>query len=143
MLYIGLDLAYHGFEAAAVSGGFTCLDNRKSFSPQRMESLISWISSLLLSDNEEVAWFFCEKNYLSSRYASSFFLDSGRHFIYLVKDRVVSDFLHSVNVVNEVHDSRVFLDTPLILALSMRIFDRQYIRLKTSDQLTLWPDNYM
>jgi hypothetical protein len=121
MLYLGVDLSYRIFDISAVSNGFTCLERSKNFCPEDKASLKSWIHSFLLSENETVVWFFCEKNFLSSDYASSLlFSDFGDHYHFLVKDRVVLDFYHTVNLVNEAHDGRILLHIPLILALSKR-----------------------
>ena len=140
MLYLGVDLSYRIFDVSAVSNGFACLEYGKNFFSEDTDSLKSWIKSLLLSEDETVFWFFCEKNYLSTDYAKSlFFTDFGNHFHFLVKDRIVLDFYNTISLVNDAHNYRNLLSIPLILALSKRLFDDQYLNQSlVSDQLELW-----
>lgn len=142
MLYLGADLSYRIFDISAVSNKYACLESCKTFCHQDNDSLKSWIKSFLLSDDEDVIWFFCEKNYLSTDYASSLsFNDVGHHYHILVKDRVVLDLYHTISLVNEAHNSRVLLNIPLILALSKGLFEKQYLTPAGSDQLKLFDEN--
>lgn len=137
MIYLGVDLSYRVFDISGISDTFACLERSKNFYYEDRESLKSWIKSFLLSDSEKIVWFFCENNYLTTDYVSSlFFTDFGDHYHFLVKDRVVLDLYQTVSVVNEVHNNRLLLEIPLILALSKKLINEKYFTQVTECKLT-------
>lgn len=127
MLYLGLEPSGCCFEISAVSNNFTFL-GKELFPENCLKSLDSWISSLLLKDNEPVSWFFRKKIFLSNDFTDIPFTVSKKlHSCYLVKDRIVLDFYHLMREIDYNYNRINYVDISFILSLSLKLFDPQYI----------------
>ncbi len=138
MLFLGVEISNMTCNISAVSSSFTFL-SCNYFGLNNCEKIEEWIRSLILSNNEEIKWFFCEKHYRSHDYTSSPFYPSvGYHTHYIVKDRIALDFYHLICDIERAYN-RSLVDLSLILAMSLKLFDLKYIKLYSDpEQLYLW-----
>ena len=139
MLFIGVECTFKGCNLSAVSPRFTFLGQGFYYYDNK-DQMESWARSLIISNNEKIAWFFSEKNYhLEDTPRSLFSFPDISHTHYLVKDRVVLDFQRVINDVNSAYN-RLELELSFILAMSFYLFESKYIKLySVSEQLSLWP----
>lgn len=90
--------------------------------------------------DEDVSWFFCEQNYLTSAYSwNMLFYGDARHMLSLVKDQQVMKVCRMVQVIHNAGTSNERVDVSFILALSEKLFDEKYIQsYGERRQLLLW-----
>jgi hypothetical protein len=138
MILLGVEFSSMTCSISAVSEHYTFLGHNY-FEYNNKVQLEAWIQSIILNDCEQIKWFFCENSYLLNDYHYSFFIPSTvLYSVYLVKDRVVKDFYHTICDFDYACN-RSTVELSIILAMSFRLFDPQFIRLySNSEQLYMW-----
>ena len=127
MLFSGVELSQMTCSISVASEGYTFLGH-KYFDFSNKNQLEKWIRSMVLSEDENIKWFFCEECYLVSEHHSFFSHTIASHTYHLVKDRIVKDFYHLIcDLDNAMNRSAINLS--LILAMSLKLFDYKSIRL--------------
>jgi len=126
MLYLGVDLSTLYLETTALCDGFVFLGEHGCHADDT-HSLFLWIQSLLLGDEEEVFWFFCEHQYHTSNFPPPRFPPFGSHSLFLVKDRLVLSLQQACNSLFEGKRQIRAISLSYILAASSRLFDSKYI----------------